>query len=454
MELFSDSLAGHTAALLGFGISAQQLLPYLLRCGMRVCVRDRRTAPPAALPAGVSYRGGEGYLDDLREEYLFRSPSLRPDLPPLAASVARGAVLSSEWGLFAARTPATVLGVTGSDGKTTTATLAAEMLRAGGIAGRRVFLGGNIGVPLTPFLPDMRAEDYAVAELSSFQLMDAPPAPARAVVTNLTENHLNWHRDMAEYTAAKANILGAATHAVLNAESPAVAAMAKGRAEKTLFSSRRGRAALLSAFGECHTVTVEEGNLAYDGEALFPATTLRLPGVHNLENCMAAIGLVYPCLADRDAMRRVALQFSGVRHRLERVGCVCGVTYYNSSIDSTPTRTAAALAALGGKPIILCGGADKGVSFAPLRAALSSHVKAAILFGATREKLFAVLRGADFPCYQRETLSEAVRLAAELALPGDRVLLSPACTSFDAYANFEERGDAFCRTVAALSRDT
>jgi UDP-N-acetylmuramoylalanine--D-glutamate ligase len=436
--------AGKTAGLLGFGLSNQTLLDFLLENGLTVTVRERRPLDrPDLVARGVRLVTGDGYLDGMNEDILFRSPGLRPDLPPIKRAVENGAILSGEYDLFASLCPATLLGVTGSDGKTTTTTIAGLMLQQGK---RTVYVGGNIGRPLIGDLAAMREGEVALCELSSFQLMTRPRPPHRAVITNLTENHLNWHRDMAEYAAAKEHILGPATHAVLNAENPYTAEIARRRADKTLFSATRARHALLAEFSSCHTVTVENGAVAYDGSPLFPVSDIRLPGRHNLENYLAAIGLVYP-YTERKAMQAVARTFSGVPHRMEHVGTVNGVAYYNSSIDSTPSRTAATLAALDRRVIVLCGGADKGLSFAPLRQALARYAKAVFLFGAAREAIREALVGSGIPQTVCPRMQDAIRLARDYARPGDTVLLSPACTSFDEFENFEKRGLAFCRAI-------
>ncbi len=456
MADFTD-LRGKSAAILGLGRANLPLVDELTARGAHVTVRDRRLpselplSPDALAARGVRPFCGEGYLDGLFEDYLFRAPGMRPDLPPLREAVARGAWLVSEYEMFAALCPAPVLGITGSDGKTTTTTLAGLFLEEDGA--RRVFVGGNIGTPLLTFLRDIREKDIAVAELSSFQLMGDAHAPARAVITNISENHLNWHTDMAEYIAAKRRILGARTHAVLNGNDPVTAEMAREREDKTLFSSQEGCAALLARFGDCHTVTAEGGRICYDGAPLFPVEELRLRGRHNLENCMAAIGLTYPLVRDKDAFRRVARSFGGVAHRLEQVGVARGVTYYNSSIDSTPTRTAASLAALGARPILLCGGQGKGLSYAPLAEAAQGRVRALLLFGAAREEIARAMREAGVPYESFATMEEALDRAREIGAAGDSVLLSPACTSFDAYKNFEERGERFRRQVQGYIKE-
>ncbi len=453
MKDLSFPYASASVTLLGFGRSGEAVLPLLLSAGARVSVRDRRPLPPdkkqSLTASGVTVFEGDSYLDDLTEDVIFRSPGIRPDLPPILSALARGARLSGEYDEFAAATPATLLGITGSDGKTTTATLSARILEEDGDPARHILLGGNIGRPLLPFLSTMIERDIAIAELSSFQLMTAPSPPARAVITNISENHLDWHRDMAEYIAAKQRILGPETHAILNADSPATAAMAKGRASVTLFSSRRTGASLLREFPTAHTVTEEKGHITYDGEPLLATADIRLPGRHNIENYMAAIALVFPHLHDRGAIGRVAREFGGVPHRLQYVGTRRGVRYYNSSIDSTPTRTVAALSALGGRPILLCGGHGKGLSFSPLCAA-AGGLSAVIAFGECRGEMEEALSQTAVPFFSVSTMKEAVACALTLARPGDTVLLSPAATSFDEFRNFEERGECFSRLVSDI----
>lgn len=444
--------AGKPVCLLGFGRSSEALLCDLLSSGAQVCVRDRSRTPrsPTAAweKAGVRFLLGDGWLDDLFEDILIRSPAVRPDLAEIAAALARGATLTSECELFCELTPATLLFVTGSDGKTTTATLAARFLSEGvSSVGARVFLGGNIGEPLFSHLPEMRACDFAVLELSSFQLMgNLPPAP-RAVITNISENHLNWHRGMEEYLASKRRVLGVGTHAILNADNAYTAEIALSYPQKTLFSSSRSRAELASTFGEGPVLTAEGGAIALDGKPLLPLSDIRVAGVHNLENLMAALGLVLPYLPESTALSRVSRAFSGVAHRLEDVGTVRGVHYVESSIDSTPTRTAASLAAVGKCAYLLCGGKGKGLSFAPLREAIAGRVGTLIVFGECRAEIATACFGFGGRILSAPSLCEAIALAKCEAREGDTVLLSPAATSFDEFLDFEERGEYFRRAV-------
>ena len=447
------SFSGKRVCLLGLGTSNQAMLDFLLAHGARVTVREERdkTALPISEGAlrrrGVRLVCGKDAFADMEEEILFRSPGIRPDLPPLARAVARGAHLLCESQLFSYLSPARLLAVTGSDGKTTTTALSAHILtHARRDRNTRVALGGNIGAPLIAEADRLLAADFAVVELSSFQLMSPHRPPVRAAVTNISENHLNWHRGMSEYIDAKRSILGEGTHAVLNAENEITASFAWEREDRTLFSSRRTHNELTRTFGACHTVTEENGMLAYDGEPLFPASVVPLPGRHNLENVMAAVALTLPYV-DLSSLPAAVASFSGVAHRLQTVASVGGVRYVDSSIDSTPTRTAAALSALSCTPILLCGGRGKGLSYAPLVSAVCGRVRALLLFGEAREDIARAMRkaGQDFSSFP--SMREAVTSAKKIARCGDTVLLSPACTSFDEFRNFEDRGDAFCRLV-------
>ena len=447
-------------AVVGLGISNLPLIDFLLSSGAHVTARDRKTRAELGAvadrleAAGVRLILGERYLDDLTEKVIFRSPGLRPDLPAFTAAVQGGALLTSEMELFLELTPATVIGITGSDGKTTTTTLTglfleAECQRRGK---GRVFVGGNIGEPLLQRVWEMSADDYAVVELSSFQLQTMSHSPVRAAITNLSPNHLNWHTDMAEYTAAKTNVYR-------HSENKDTAALARDCGQAvTLFSSKRERyadfAPLLkvgdrAVFARDGVIYVSDGTAE---KPMLAVENIRLPGVHNLENYMTAIALTEG-LVSPESVLEVARSFTGVRHRLEPVRTLDGVTYYNSSIDSSPSRTAAALSALKQKPIVICGGADKHLSFAPLAEVLCERATAVILTGATAEKIRAALderaeaQNGKLPIYTDPDFRGAVELARKIAVEGDVVLLSPACTSFDAFRNFEERGDTFCKIV-------
>ena len=460
-----DRIAAGKTTVLGLGISNLPLIDFLLARGARVTVRDRKPraeiAQADALEAkGVHFITGEGYLDGEWGDVIFRSPGIRPDLPQIAAAVAGGALLTSEMELFFSLTPATVLGVTGSDGKTTTTTLIYRLLEAEAQrsqSGARVWVGGNIGMPLLPHVGEMCARDYAVVELSSFQLQTMRQSPHRAVMTNVTPNHLNWHTDMEEYVAAKSNICRHAPirQFVANACDPVTLELARNSdVDVTLFTAKRERyAEVVPEYMRARTraLYLRDGIIFY-GDAkretpVLSTADILLPGVHNVENYMAAIAATWG-LVSGEVIVSLARSFGGVEHRLEFVRELDGVRYYNGSIDSSPTRTAAALSALPGHPICICGGSDKHISFAPLAETLLHRAGGVVLTGETAPKIKAALLAhprwdGKLPLAEHPRFADAVEAARTMAGSGDIVILSPACASFDQFRNFEERGNTF-----------
>ena len=459
-DRIADKARGADVAVLGFGISNRPLVNILTTLGARITVYDNRTAEELGKEALSAITNGVRFTTSMEEALsptpalIFRTPGIRPDHPAITDAVSRGAELTSEMAWFLEVTPATVIGITGSDGKTTTSTLTAKMLES---ASHKVYLGGNIGTPLLPLVADMTKADFAVVELSSFQLCDLAPCavPHRACVTNVTRNHLNWHIDMEEYICAKTRIYGGprCTRLVTNSDNDITAALAADEAGKrnvTLFSTQKTPAGTALSLKNSHITLTQNGV----DTPLLAVSDILLPGEHNVQNYMTALGLVHD-LVTPEAIRAVATTFSGVEHRLERVRTLHGVTYYNSSIDSTPARTAAALSALPvTTPIVaICGGYDKNSDYAPLASSLCARVRAVVLTGATAEKIRSAIEAC--PDYSPDRLAvvnepdfeAAVHAAAALARSGDAVLLSPACASFDAFPNFEVRGRTFKRIV-------
>ena len=455
IETYLASLEGKHVAVMGIGVSNQPLIRLLRDHGITVTARDRKTrealgATAEALEAqGVLLRLGEGYLEELTEDVIFRTPGMRPDLPQLSEAVARGSVLTSEMEAFFEVCPCPMLAVTGSDGKTTTTTIIASLLRQ---AGRSVHLGGNIGHPLLAESGGMRPEDLAVLELSSFQLMTMTRSPHIAVITNLAPNHLDVHKDYAEYIAAKENIFTHQTKsdvAVFNADNADTLRLS-GKAE--------GRVRLFSRLRE-----VEDGAFLRDGHivvrgngeerTVMEVSDIRLPGVHNVENYLAAIAAVDGLVPD-GVIREFARTFGGVEHRIELVRTLDGVRWYNDSIASSPSRTIAGLNAFSQKVILIAGGKDKGIPYDALGPVVNEHVKLLILCGATagviRRAVEQSENYAGLEIREVQDYHEAVDLARSRAVEGDVVILSPASTSFDRFANFMERGKVFKEIVNAL----
>lgn len=467
LQEYVASLRGRRVAVLGIGVSNTPLIRLLRRGGVRVvaCDRKERAALGAAAgeleALGAELRLGEDYLRDLDADLIFRTPGMRPDLPELEAARARGAEITSEMQVFFQVCPCPIVAVTGSDGKTTTTSIIAELLRA---AGRKVWLGGNIGHPLLAEAGEIAPEDFAVLELSSFQLLDMTSSPRVAVLTNLAPNHLDVHRDMAEYIAAKENIFlhqKAGDAAVFNRDNDITRELS-GKTlpgvSVSLFSRRE---------------PVERGAFLQDGaiwlrrdgaeREVLPCGDIRIPGQHNVENYLAAVAAVdslaaalgRKTLVEDETVRQVARSFPGVEHRIELVRERRGVRWYNDSIASSPTRTIAGLRSFDQKVILIAGGYDKHIPFAPLAPEVIAHVKLLILCGATAPAIRdAVTAHADYRgapvVIEVNRLQDAVDYAAAHAEAGDVVTLSPACAAFDQFANFMERGRAFKAMVTAL----
>ena len=464
-EIF-NRIENGVCEVLGLGISNMPLCRWLCSKGATVIGRDMK--PISEIPGadelallGVKIVSGEGYLEGIggdqpQKAVIFRAPGIRPDVEGIKKATERGALLTSEMELFLELTPTKVFGITGSDGKTTTTTLVGEILkeqaRLDG-ASHRVYVGGNIGTPLLPLVGEMTENDIAVVELSSFQLMTAKKSPNRALITNITENHLNWHRGMSEYEQAKKNIYAnkPCERVVLNFENECTARLAKtADIETDLFSSKR---------------VLEKGAFILDGaivcadgngiEKIVALDEIVLPGMHNVENYMAAI-LLTRGYASAEAVRRVASSFAGVEHRCELFAEKGGIKFYNSSIDSTPTRTAAALSNFKTKPIVICGGRDKNTDFAPLAKTLCEKARAVVLTGEAANKIKIALLAHEglaesgLVIMERPDFRDAVLAALECAKEGDSVILSPACTSFDAFRNFEERGRKFKEIIKEI----
>ena len=457
--------------VIGIGVSNRPLIDYLLKKGARITARDKKDYD-SLMPysgelekMGVKLILGGNYLDSINEDVIFRAPGIRPDLPQISEAIKNGALLTSEMELFFELSPAKILAITGSDGKTTTTTLTykllEEELKKKGKG--RAWVGGNIGAPLLPYVDEMTEEDFAVLELSSFQLFTMRRSPNRAIITNVTPNHLDWHRDMDEYIEAKCNICRhfPISHITVNSENDVTAEIGRNSdIQTTFFSSKNIDYSKITHLKENASAIYEkDGFITYsDGkteEKILRTEDIKLPGRHNVENYMAAISITRG-LVSNETIERIAKSFGGVAHRLEFVRELGGVKYYNSSIDSSPTRTAAALSALSEKPIIICGGYDKLIPFEPLAEALCKKAKTVILTGATAKKIKAALLscplfdGDKLPIIEKADFEEAVKAAANAARKGDTVLLSPACASFDAFPNFEIRGNRFKEIVNSL----
>ena len=445
-EQYFASLRGKKIAVLGLGVSNRPLVKLLLEFGCDVtgCDRTPREKLDADVLAleemGCKLRLGDTYLDGVEADVLFRTPGMHPGNPAIQALAAKGAKVTSEMEVFFEVCPCKRIAVTGSDGKTTTTTLISEMLKA---AGKTVWLGGNIGTPLLPLVRQMQEADFAVVELSSFQLMDMTRSPEIAVVTNLAPNHLDVHKDMDEYVEAKKNIFAyqtASDRLILNADN-AITVGFTGNGE-TRFFSRRGSA----------HVCLEGNTITRGGKPVLEVGDILIPGVHNIENYMAAIAAVEGLVED-EVIRQVATTFGGVEHRIELVRIKDGVKFYNDSIASSPSRTIAGLRSFSEKVILIAGGYDKHIPYDVLGPEICAHVKTLVLGGATGPQIRAAVEAchgekpAIIDCADFES---AVRAAAAAAVAGDIVLMSPASAAFDQFKNFMVRGEFFKKLVREL----
>ena len=453
-EQFFTSIQGKTVTFCGIGRSHMPLIRLFQEKGALVSARDKRSLEElgdngkALQEWGVQLILGENYLEDLREDIIFRTPGMKYHLPQLEAARKRGAAVTSEMEVFFQLCPCKIYAVTGSDGKTTTTSIIAELLKA---QGKTVHLGGNIGKPLLPEIESIQPEDCAVVELSSFQLISMRESPDVAVVTNLSPNHLDVHKDMQEYIDAKKNILlhqGAFSRTVLNAGNEITASFApQVRGDCWMF--RRGAPVERGVWCDGETIYVH-------GQALLPICQIRIPGWHNVENYMAAIAAVWGDV-EPETIRRVAETFAGVEHRAEFVRELRGVKYYNDSIATSPTRVISGMLSLFPQKIILiAGGYDKHIPYDSMGPEVVRKVKTLILMGDTADKIEAAVRKAPeyrdgAPAIVRaDCMKTAVSLAEELSAAGDIVALSPASASFDMYTDFEARGNDFKRLVMAL----
>ncbi len=455
---FKEYIKGKHAGVVGIGVSNTPLIDFLLGCGAKVTARDIKSREKLAALAdtlenkGVTLILGDGYLDNFTEDIIFKAPGIRGDREEFVKAVSGGAVLTSEMEVFFELCPCKIFGITGSDGKTTTTTLTYKMLEAEQKklgADTRVWVGGNIGKPLLPEIESIKETDIVVVELSSFQLHMMKKSPFAAAITNVSPNHLNWHTDMEEYTVSKENIfLGEGNERlVLNFGCELTRDMISlAKAPVTYFSG------VCTPSGGSAAVYEENGVIVYndkDGnkEEILRVSDIKIPGRHNVENYMTAIALTYGFVS-RDTIVDIAKTFGGVEHRCEFVRELDGVKYYNSSIDSSPTRTEAALRSFEDKVIVICGGYDKDIPYEPLAKPLVDCAKTVILVGATAPKIKAALlsysgyNGAP-AMIEADTFKNAVNAARDAAYPGDTVILSPASASFDMFKNFEHRGEVF-----------
>ena len=430
---FFESLRGKTVALCGIGGSNLPLIRMFKKYGARVLACDKRERDALdenadkAEEYGAELRLGESYLTDLDADIIFRTPGMRYYMDELVSARENGTVVTSEMEVFFDICPCKIIAVTGSDGKTTTTTIISELLK-----------------------------DYAVVELSSFQLISMRESPDIAVVTNLAPNHLDIHKDMQEYIDAKKNIVlhqNAFSRTVLNLDnelSDSFSEYVRGALYKFSRKSAVKSGAYMNSGGEI--IMSINGSETY----IMKASDIKIPGLHNIENYLAAISAVWG-LADVETIRSVAMSFAGVEHRAELVRELDGVRWYNDAIGTSPTRTVKGTLSLYDRKIILiAGGYDKKIPYDEMGEIVPKKVKLLILMGATADKIEAATRSSSSysegnpEIVRVSSMEEAVKIARERAVSGDIVSMSPASASFDMYKNFAEKGLHYKKLVMTL----
>ena len=449
LDEFKNRIKGMKIDVLGIGISNIPIIKYLSGNGAKVTACDKRSKENLGeiynelLELGVEFSLGDDYLGNLTGEMILKTPGMRFDIPELLAAKERGAEVTSEMELFFEFCPAKIIAVTGSDGKTTTTTVINKLLEK---EGYKTWLGGNIGNPLFCSLEEILPDDLVVLELSSFQLHTMKKSPDISVITNITPNHLDMHKSYEEYIDAKKNIMlyqndeGLLVVNMENDVTNKIGEEAKGR--KIGFSN-----------GKDTEVSRDSEYIYYMGEKVLKISDIKVPGNHNVENYMAAIGAVGG-MVSKETITNVAKEFGGVAHRIELVRTLNGIRFYNSSIDSSPNRTINTLKVFPEKVIMIAGGKDKGIPYDEIGPSLVEKVKVLILVGATAGKIKDALKktpgNESVEVIELTEYPDAVNMAYSKAKSGDVVILSPASTSFDKFKNFEERGNLFKSLVESL----
>lgn len=452
VEEFKKEIKGKKVSVIGVGVSNIPAIIYLNKLGAKIVARDKNEEIPEKLKKldNIEFVLGENYLSNLKDsDYIFRSPGVKPSTPEIVEAQKNGVVLTSEMETFIHLTDATVIAITGSDGKTTTTTLTSLFLKE---AGKKVYVGGNIGTPLLDKVEEITKDDYVVLELSSFQLMTMNEKIDRAAITNVAPNHLDYHKDYEEYIEAKARVFKNQDEngiLVLNEDNEFTnryESQAKGKIRK--FSlEKETKCGVYYKDGK--VVSSVSGNI----KEIMDAKDIKIVGMHNVANVCTAASLVVDICGEK-AIKNVAMNFGGVEHRMELVREIEGVKWYNDSIASSPSRTIAGLKAFNQKIILIAGGYDKHIPYDVMGPYLLDKVKLMILVGTTSPLIKeaavkeAIKTGRDvMPIVEFDNLKDAVEYAKNNSNAGDIVAMSPASASFDLYKNFMIRGDYFKELV-------
>ena len=438
LEEFNNNLVGKKVAIIGLGVSNRPLLDYFKEIDCEVSIFSEKDIEVDLSNYNYNVYTGSDCLSNLvGYDIIFRSPSCLPNRKEILAEKERGCYVTTEIEEVIKLSPSKIIGITGSDGKTTTTTLIDLVLRANGY---KTYLGGNIGTPLFTQIKDMKEEDVVVLELSSFQLMNMEVSPSISVITNISPNHLDIHGSYEEYIEAKRNIYKNSDGIlVINADNEVT---------KKLSSDREVR--YFSRYNETNAFYVFDGIIYFNGNKVFDTSRLQIRGIHNHENICACMSALYG-MVDVDKSFEAIANFAGVEHRLEFVREINGAKWYNDSVSSSPTRTIAGLGSYNEEIILIAGGYDKNLDYTPIARPILDKVKVLILFGNTKQKIYdAVVNektNEDISIYVCNSLDEVVNKAYEVAKEGQVVLFSPASASFDMFKNFADRGIKFKEMV-------
>lgn len=456
---FNNYIRGKKVAVLGIGVSNIPLIDYLYKHASIVTLFDKKEEEKIDKSVinkikdyGMKLSLGEDYLEKLTGfDIIFRSPSMRPDTPEIVKELERGAILTSEIELVIEMCPGTVIGVTGSDGKTTTTSLIYEILKENG---KKCYLGGNIGIPLFTKIEEMDEETYVVLELSSFQLMTMKVSPKISVITNITPNHLDIHKSYDEYIEAKANIFK------YQDEEGLLVANYDNEITRNLAKKANGKVIYFSSKEKIENGIIVDDRIikkAEDGlrRHILNTKNMVLRGMHNFENACAAIGAT-SSIVDIENQAKAIKDFKGVEHRLEFIRKIDNIKWYNDSIGSSPTRTIAGLNAFDEKIVLIAGGYDKHLDYTPIAKPIVEKVSSLILIGQTADKIEKAVRDElkaqrkTMNIYRVNTLEETAKVARDVAKLGEIVLFSPASASFDMFKDFMERGNKFKKIVQEM----
>lgn len=441
LEEFNLRLKSSKIAVIGVGVSNLPLIDYLYNLGCNVTIfSDNRIEQDLSKYNYQVYEGTNALDNLIGFDIIFRSPGCLPSRVEIQEEIKRGAYVTTEVAEVIKLSPCKTIGVTGSDGKSTTTTLIELVLRENGY---HTFLGGNIGIPLFTKIGEMKEDYIVVLELSSFQLMDMDVSPNISVITNISPNHLDKHKDYQEYIDSKYNIFKHNDGILVINKDNEITSKIKSNREVRYFS----RTSKTNAF------YLEDNYICFNDKRLISCDKFILRGVHNYENICTCLSAIYD-MVDIDKSLNILTKFKGIEHRLELVREINGIKWYNDSVSSSPTRTIAGINSFNEDIVLIAGGYDKNLDYTPLAEALVGKVSKLILFGDTKDKIYDAVQNIDelkdMKVYIEKDLEHVVKKAYLIADLGEIVLFSPASASFDMFKNFADRGCQFKDLVNRL----